>query len=506
MVMLEKSKEPLVNPFVAHDAWQKKKKLILCVVGVLLFIFLVGVAPFIYRASRLWGLPDNGPPFDIAEYNSYQPADEDNAFHYYKKAVTQFEVEVAAVEDRFPHLRQVSPNALTQTLNSSLYTLSNKFRYRTEWEAWLDENKKALALWKQGTHCQESLIADLSESNEIQTESTARIRNQIVSEKLTELSWMAVAQARMLIDDGKPGEAWPWYKAAYRCSRHLGKHSVLLDRQTGIDIHRNVSAAIINHWASQPNVTNEQLATAIRDLTEAYALTPSTSETLKANYLVLMNSFDGKNWSKQYGNPTAIVSRSRDSSEFGNWLHHEPERTRRALQLSFRRMIEVVTTFTPAPKLSKQYLALSMHNDPVLNKATESRFFFMNVGGYFRQIVVPAANEEGLQAALIATLASQRFLKQNNRYPKSMAELQKAYPEASFVDPCAMNKNGLLRYRVSKKRVDVWSVGDDGQDNGGPVASGSIKMGATVLPSGADVGFRLRVSPATKSEIEKTTP
>ena len=49
------------------------------------------------------------------------------------------------------------------------------------------------------------------------------------------------------------GEAWSWYKAKLRSSRHVGKRGVMLERFAGAFIHRNATLRIIR-WAGDPRV------------------------------------------------------------------------------------------------------------------------------------------------------------------------------------------------------------------------------------------------------------
>ena len=80
------------------------------------------------------------------------------------------------------------------------------------------------------------------------------------------------------------GEAWSWYKAILRSSRHVGKRGVMLERVAGAFIHRNATRRIIR-WAGDPRSTPRSCA-ALEDTLEADAMTPRLSENMKLEYLM----------------------------------------------------------------------------------------------------------------------------------------------------------------------------------------------------------------------------
>ena len=82
-------------------------------------------------------------------------------------------------------------------------------------------------------------------------------------------------------------EAWRWYRAILRCSRHVGMHGVVIERQVAAFQHEVAARAIVR-WAADPRVDASRLRRALKDALEADALTPPLSLNLKYEYLMYL--------------------------------------------------------------------------------------------------------------------------------------------------------------------------------------------------------------------------
>jgi hypothetical protein len=49
-------------------------------------------------------------------------------------------------------------------------------------------------------------------------------------------------------------EAWSWYRAILRSSRHVGKHGVIIERLVGASIHEKAVPRILSQGSSQGRV------------------------------------------------------------------------------------------------------------------------------------------------------------------------------------------------------------------------------------------------------------
>ena len=86
-------------------------------------------------------------------------------------------------------------------------------------------------------------------------------------------------------------EAWSWYKAMLRASRHLGRHAVLIERQMAAYDHENAARRIL-HWAASPRVNAALLRRALDDTLAADALTPPVSESMKLDYVIYLRELE----------------------------------------------------------------------------------------------------------------------------------------------------------------------------------------------------------------------
>ena len=98
-------------------------------IGILLVFGLTLLsAPFIYRSSRLAGLPDIGEPFDIEKFGTVEIADDANAFVEYNRA--------SPTDD---------PVGVDEVIEQGWSAATPAI------PKWLDENRDALELLKMGS-------------------------------------------------------------------------------------------------------------------------------------------------------------------------------------------------------------------------------------------------------------------------------------------------------------------------------------------------------------------
>lgn len=430
MNAFNESKKLPVNPFEVADVSRRRRfRLIIFVFIALLLVTLIA-APFVYRASRLWGIPDVGPPFDVEEFTSYKVPDDENAFYYYEQAAELLTVAQpikvlnlpialnVELEEGKPVEEATVP--LHKVLEASLTAANKALLLKPEWSKWIDENGEALAVWMKGNACDKSHRLEPSDYHTGVGLETVR--------KLRQLSWLAIAKAKMLAENGQLDEAWGLYRANFRCSRHLGHRSIWFDRDAGISIHENTSKAVIVDWANQSNITESHLTMAIDDVKKVFELTAPRSDDIKAMYVMRMNHLERGDWKSDMDislNPP---------SPWMEWVKNKKEVRRREIQLETLKQFE------------------------------EER-----INSYLDYAI---RNEMGRQAALITMLATKRYHIKNNRYPSSIEELQAAYPNLTFNDPCEGAAGTLLNYQIDKKKLTVWSVGYDGSNSKGKIENG----------------------------------
>ncbi len=214
---------------------------------------------FVGRMRSLDDLPDVGDPFDVArELRPVVIPDENNAYVSYAEA---------------RQLRTRPPAAMARV---KLATLSWA-EAGTPVRDYLAENRPALKAWRDGTERPDALYH--------QPDKLAFDTSLPLVDDLRELAWLAGIEGSRMEEQGAMGEAWSWYRAMLRSSRHVGKRGVLLGRAAGAIIHEKAARRIV-HWASDSRVDGAMLRRALADALAADAMTPPLAENMKLEYLI----------------------------------------------------------------------------------------------------------------------------------------------------------------------------------------------------------------------------
>ena len=119
------------TPFLIVGSLTKTRRRIWCLSAVLLAIV---AGPALWWAMQLNGLPDVGDPFDVAAFRAFTIPDDRNAFVLYRQAAALLDANVV-----------------------SLKTVRGKVDWFSRWSEadpqirrWLEANREALALYRQG--------------------------------------------------------------------------------------------------------------------------------------------------------------------------------------------------------------------------------------------------------------------------------------------------------------------------------------------------------------------
>ena len=165
----------------------------------------------------------------MAAFTSVRVRDEDNAWVLYRRA------------DVLYHDWDGSPT-------SSWASASEGER------KWLEDNREALAVWKQGTERSDALFippGDLTFD-----------ANLDVVQRFRGMIRLALLEASRLEAEGDFEGAWTWYRAALRGSRHCGLRGSLIERLIGIATHGRV-VPLMTAWAGSPKVNAAMLRRAL---------------------------------------------------------------------------------------------------------------------------------------------------------------------------------------------------------------------------------------------------
>ena len=204
-------------------------------IGVSLgLIALVGVT--IWRMGSLDGLPDVGDPFDVAE--ARQPVeipDADNAFVAYAEA-HRFLGPTNSID-------QATWDLLVGSLQDDKIKPPSWSLAPAVCRKYLETQRTALQIWREGSRRRDALYhqpAQLSVDTGMD-----------LIQDATVFAGMAALEGSRLEDAGAGDEAWDWYLAMLRCSRLIGRHGVLMQREYGARIH-SLAARCILRWAADP--------------------------------------------------------------------------------------------------------------------------------------------------------------------------------------------------------------------------------------------------------------
>ncbi len=213
----------------------------------------------------IWGirnaglLPDVGDPFDVAAIlKPIVIPDSDNAFVLYAQA-----------KDKLPKRSPGFANVDFATVTW--------FRAGEELRLFVDGIGQALEIWREGTDRPNALY---HQSAEIAWDTPLPLVGDLAT-----LVRMAGLEGSRHEEKGEMAEAWTWYRAMLRSSRHVGMNGVLVERMIGA-MHLRLASRRIVHWAADPRVDAKLLRQALADALAADTMTPPLSLALKLDYAV----------------------------------------------------------------------------------------------------------------------------------------------------------------------------------------------------------------------------
>jgi hypothetical protein len=273
--------------------------------------FLITLAILItIKATSLNGLPDVGEPFDIEEF-SRPISDESNAFVVYKRAF-----------DKLGKEPDSAGGVWVADWNSA-----SPIQRR-----WLDENREALELWKQGTARPDALYIPPR---------TMNISTLLpVIQGMRSFGRLAILEGTRLEAEGDLNGALDCYLAVLRSSRHCGRRGVPIERLVGIAIG-SMAATRLSALSINPDLDAKMLRRALDGVIEAEAMTPPASDSFKCEYIAFVNTIADP----AYEDPAKIIGSSipwawttapgKAFFRAERSFKREPERSRRVYRLVF---------------------------------------------------------------------------------------------------------------------------------------------------------------------------
>jgi hypothetical protein len=409
----------------------------------------------LFVGYRLATLPDLRPPFDVASFEAVSIPEDQNAFTYYRQA-----------KDRFVEASAVVPDVKAQPVlwKKLEDTIHNGWSKADEpLQKWLQLNQPALEVWKRGTDCPDGMEMPLG---------TETIETGLpVSQSLREPAKMALLQASGTAAGKTPAEAWLWYRAVLRSSRHVSRHSETIGRLIGVAIHW-ITVEPVLRWSSRPELTATDLRQALADVVAIDAMTPSNSDTLKAEYLVSCKTMEA-NTAGLSGLPLRLIGLRESFQEalnlvYANWLSQidRPRFRRLPSKRGKWHLFEIDPAAPQDPKLLSP--AEIEERCGVAHQSLATRLVDLLVPSIMA-FIDSTDRERARQAALVLGVALELYHREHGRFPDALDDLVKEkYLNSIPADP--FGKGEPFHYRRDsdpRKGAILWSVWTDGIDQDG---------------------------------------
>jgi hypothetical protein len=431
----------------------------------LFWLALVTGVLVLFVGYRLATLPNLRPPFDVASFESVSIPEDQNAFTYYRQA-----------KDRFVEASAVVPDVKDQPVlwKKREATIQNGWsKADVPVQKWLQLNQPALDVWRRGTECPDGMEMPLG-SKTIETMLP-------VSQSQRELVKMALVQASGTAAKKTPAEAWPWYRAVLRSSRHVSRHSETIGRLIGVAIHW-IAVDPVLRWSSRPELTATDLRQALADVVAIDAMTASNSDTLKAEYLVSCKTMEA-NTAGLSGLPFRVIGLRESFQDalnlvYANWLSQVDRPRFRRLRSKGGKwdLFEIDPSAPRDPKLLSP--AEIEERCGVAHQSLATRLVDLLVPSVMA-FIDSTDRERARQAALVLGVALELYHREHGRFPDALDELVKAkYLKSIPADP--FGKGEPFHYRrdsESRKDAILWSVWTDGIDQGGKLEADPQREG-----------------------------
>jgi hypothetical protein len=271
---------------------------------------LVLAGGFVWWVASLRGLPDIGEPFDVRAHELVRVPGSRNAFVVYREAARRF-----------------------REVDAARYMAYGRFWSETDWaraipalREWALENRPALETWLPGTERPEAVKLQPKDW---------RVDSRLWPEQpLQAIVQLALLEGSRRERAGDLAGAWTMYRAALRCSRHVGMHGPLMAREIGLGFLRPTRRHI-RRWIRAPGLTPDLLREAREDVETCIAMTPPASVTVRTEYFALDAALaQPERWGR-YGlhDPSVWYSSNPWALRMAHVVRREPERSRRILRL-----------------------------------------------------------------------------------------------------------------------------------------------------------------------------
>ncbi len=427
-------------------------------VGLAIATVLILLTVFVLRRTEQF--PDVGEPFDVEAFAAFSLPNDLNAISQYllaQRALIPLERSLVP-----PRSGSIEDTARREALLN--WSEANDAERK-----WLEANQTTLELWKLGTTRDEAIEVPFDRLSITSLLPAANDVRLFVS--------LALLKASHETAEGRAGDAWTWYLAALRASRHFCMRACGVERLIGITIYGRARDPILN-WSTRPELSAADLRRALSDAIDVDGMTPPLSDTFKTEYIsernglseILANLSEHEPWAAVETRFSGRPERMRRALKlfFANWIAHadRPRAARRRLPDKDIPLFEVDSSGEPplpSPSALKSAVAmwltgLEAHGSrgvvPPLDFALPRLTYLFDA----------ADRDQMNRAAVNVGLALQLYFREHGSFPPTLAQLVKAgYLKSIPLDP--FGKGEQIHYRVEDHptaRAVLWSVGLEG--------------------------------------------
>ncbi|MBX6313234.1 MAG: hypothetical protein IRY99_10025 [Isosphaeraceae bacterium] len=392
--------------------------------GALYLVILVVAAALAWRASRLYGLPDIGDPFDPTPLRVLDVPEDENAFTLYRQA----------------HARARRNEGIERRIFNAPYAWPGS---DPEALAYLAENREALELWRQGCKRPEALYYRIDALRFTSKMTLYAEHRHFVR--------MALVEASRLRDEGDMAGAWMWYRAILRGSRLIGRHGPLIGWLVGVAEY-SAAQGFVASWAADPRVDTPLLRQALDEVRVINEMTVPPSESIQVEYLSAMHELDDPEALERYLleyeyvepmdglDKTAWYSHWATFRWANRFLRHEPERTRRLLKLAYANILAhcdqppgrrppMIGTKDAPLLLYDTSSPAGAPSPAALVERLQSSHLFRAVFPAFGSLVRAFDRDRATRAGLVIRLATELYQREHGRPPDSPEDLVGTYLE-----------------------------------------------------------------------------
>jgi hypothetical protein len=427
---------------------------------------LVLSTPVVIRNYRLWRMPDVPVPFDLDAFFALPEDIEDNANFFFEQAEAQHD-----------------PRGFTDTLFVQWHENGGAISWEdvpASARAWAEQERPALERYRRAAQCPTCVMLSPKKYYHICSAPSATFHRDFVQ--------VVIIEALRLMNEGDTNGAAELLHDAFRATRHAGNRAGDHGRGIGAIGHYYLTPAW-HVWSRHPDVTAEQLTTALGRLLRDWELTPPPSDQLKIEYATLVNeakppqkllnrTFDhllDDYCVREMELSTRGIARTMNGAIPGwqrpiLWCIGEPELSLRAARLYITHemrtcdlpLAQQPPRFTDGAQLRQADVVIGGLTASELNQRIDSAMF---TEMFFRRFNNDYGYEAAHQILLETELRLQMLYREQNCTSRDQAKPLLATFEWP-VDPTDP-QGGVVRHRSSDEGIRIWCVGPNGVDDQG---------------------------------------